>query len=172
MHQTQNLIYRKITFDDAEGIFELDSNAEVHRYLGNKPIQNLDKAKDIIEYIISQYEKNGIGRYAVIEKKSGDLIGWTGLKLEDKETNGYVNYYDIGYRFIPRYWGKGYGYESAKYWLDYGFEELKFNKICGAAHIRNIGSNKILQKIGLKYKNEFEYDSELHNWYELERVMK
>ena len=172
MHQTQNLIYRKITLDDAEEIYELDSNAEVHRYLGNKPIQSLDKAKEIIEYIISQYEINGIGRYAVIEKKSGDFVGWTGLKLEDKETNGYVNYYDIGYRFIPRFWGKGYGYESAKFWFDYGFDELRLDKICGAAHIENIGSNKILQKIGLRFVNKFEYDGALHNWYELGRGIK
>lgn len=169
MLETQNLIYRKLTLDDVDGIYELDSNAEVHRYLGNNPIQSKEKAKEIIEYVISQYEKNGIGRYAAIEKSSGAFIGWTGLKLEDLLTNGYTNYYDIGYRFIPRYWQKGYGFESAKFWLDYGFDVLKYDKICGAAHNDNIGSNKILQKIGLKFTNSFMYDGAEHNWYELKR---
>lgn len=170
MLESRNLIYRKLTIDDVDGIYELDSISEVHRYLGNNPIQSKEKAKEIIEYVISQYEKNGIGRYAAIEKSSGDFIGWTGLKLEDKKTNGITNYYDIGYRFIPRYWQKGYGFESAKFWLDYGFDVLKYDKISGAAHHENIGSNKILQRIGLKFTNSFIYDGAKHNWYELKSI--
>ncbi len=165
--QTQNLIIREILPSDVDGIFELDSNSEVHRFLGNNPISSKEKAAEIIEYIRKQYIDNGIGRWAVIEKKSGDFIGWTGIKLEDIETNGFTKYYDLGYRFIPRYWGKGYGYESTFASLNYIVKMLDLKKVCGAAHIDNIGSNRILQKVGLKFINEFIYDGAKHNWYEI-----
>lgn len=165
--ETKNLIIREILPSDVDGIFELDSNPEVHRYMGNHVLTNKNEAEDRIQLIRQQYVDNGIGRWAVIEKKSGDFIGWTGIKLENTETNGFTNYYDLGYRFIPKYWGNGYGYESALASLNYVVENMNIKSIYGAAHIDNIGSNKILQKVGLTFINEFIYDGAKHNWYEL-----
>jgi ribosomal-protein-alanine N-acetyltransferase len=165
--QTKNLIIREILPSDVDGIFELDSNSEVHRYMGGHVLNNKKEAEDRIQHIRQQYIDNGIGRWAVIEKKSGDFIGWTGIKLEDIETNGFTNYYDLGYRFIPRYWGKGYGFESTLDSFNHIVKMLDLKKVCGAAHIDNIGSNRILQKVGLKFINEFIYDGAKHNWYEI-----
>jgi len=165
--ETKNLIIREILPSDVDGIFELDSNPEVHRYMGGHVLNNKKEAEDRIQHIRQQYIDNGIGRWAVIEKKSGDFIGWTGIKLEDIETNGFINYYDLGYRFIPRYWGKGYGFESTLDSFNHIVKMLDLKKVCGAAHIDNIGSNRILQKVGLKFINEFIYDGAKHNWYEI-----
>ncbi len=60
----------------------------------------------MIRTIQKQYEENGVGRLAVIEKESGLMIGWSGLKLLRQPVNGYVNTLDLGYRFIPEFWGK------------------------------------------------------------------
>lgn len=49
---------------------------------------------------------------AMIEKVSGELIGWLGIKLIKEETNGYTNFYDLGYRMRPEFWVKGYAKES------------------------------------------------------------
>jgi len=82
--------------------------------------------------------------------------------------NGYVNYYDLGYRLRREYWGKGIGFESALPFIDYGFNVLKVKEICGAADIRNIASNKILQKCGLTFQNSFDWDGDECNWYKIE----
>ena len=108
----------------------------------------------------------------MIEKKSGEIIGWTGLKLESKETNGFKNYIDLGYRMKPKFWGKGYATESAMAAVRYGFDILGVDKINGAAHADNIASNKVLQKAGLKFINRFEYEAEPHNWYEIKDLSK
>lgn len=170
--ETQRLILRPIEDFDAEGIFELDSNKEVHKYLGNNPIKTMDQAKQVVAFIKTQYKERGIGRHVAIEKETGKFIGWSGLKLnkDDKEElNGKQNFYDIGYRFIPEFWGKGYATESSIAMLKYGFENLNVNKIVGAAEVGNTASNKILKKIGLKFVNSFVFDNTLCNWYELNK---
>nr|WP_299031345.1 GNAT family N-acetyltransferase [uncultured Tenacibaculum sp.] len=170
--ETERLILREFRESETEGIFELDSNAEVHKYLGNNPITTYKQAEDIITFFEEQYKERGIGRFAAFEKESGEFIGWSGLKLntgEKEELNGFTDFIDIGYRFIPRFWGKGYASESAFACLDFGFKEMNYDIIYGAADVENIGSNKILQKIGLQFVNKFDYKGVDVNWYELKK---
>ena len=120
--ETKRLILREVLPTDVEGMFELDSNTIVHKYLGRNPITTKLQALDAIKFIREQYKERGIGRFATIEKSSGDFIGWSGLKLnvgEKEALNGKRNFYDIGYRFIPRFWGHGYATESSLAVLDF-----------------------------------------------------
>ena len=170
--ETERLILREILPSDIEGMFELDSNPIVHKYLGNKPIKTKQKAEEVIDFIRMQYKKRGVGRFAAITKSSGDFIGWSGLKLnlgEEEELNGKRGFYDIGFRFIPCYWGKGYAFESSIANLNYGFKTLNIETIFGAAETENIASNKVLQKIGLQFVNEFPFEDVKANWYELKK---
>jgi RimJ/RimL family protein N-acetyltransferase len=168
--ETDRLILREILPIDLEAMFELDSNPLVRKYIDNDPIKTKEQASEAIEYIRQQYVERGVGRWAAIEKETGDFIGWSGLKLnigEHEELDGKQYFYDVGYRFIPRYWGKGYATESAKVALDYGFKVLNIETIAGIALIENIGSNKVLQKIGLKHIYDFIYEDTQACWYEL-----
>ena len=143
--ETERLIIREIRKSDLEGMFALDSSTEVHKYLGNKTIKTKEEAEKIIKFIQQQYKERGIGRFAVIEKASGNFIGWSGFKLNQgnkEEVNGFQNFIDIGYRFIPKYWNNGYGLESAKACLEFGFKQMNYETIYGAAEIENIGSNR------------------------------
>lgn len=170
--ETERLILREIKETDLDGMFELDANPKVHLYLGNKPILTRKEALENIQFIQEQYQERGIGRFACIEKLTGEFIGWSGLKFNQnkkEEVNGFQNFIDIGYRFIPKYWKKGYGFESAKACLEFGFNTLNYNKICAAALEDNIGSNKILTKIGLQFVNQFDYENVKANWYELKK---
>lgn len=163
---------RELLITDVDDMFELDSNPEVHKYLGKNPINTKAQAEAAIAFIRTQYLERGIGRFATIEKSSGNFIGWSGLKLNtgEIETLGTKKeFYDIGYRFMPKYWGKGYATESSIAVLDYGFQNLKLDLICGAAETGNTASNAILQKIGLQYIEQFPYESEMVNWYELKK---
>lgn len=170
--ETERLILREVLESDVEGMYQLDSDPEVHKYLGNKPIKTKEQAKKAINFIRQQYEQFGIGRFAAIEKESGDFIGWSGLKFnsgEKESLNGKQDFYDVGYRFIPRFWGKGYATESALVALDYGFKVKQYEIIAGIALIDNIGSNKVLRKIGLKHKEDFVYEDTKASWYELNK---
>jgi ribosomal-protein-alanine N-acetyltransferase len=163
--ETDRLILREIIPSDVMYIFRLDSDPEVQAYVGNAPITTLEQAQKTTDYILQQYATNGIGRWAVIEKKTNEFVGWSGLKfINDQVINGHQNYYDLGYRFLKAHWGKGYATEAARASLDYGFKKLKLSEIFAFADTRNSASRQVLKKVGFKEVNTFEYNGNLHYW--------
>lgn len=165
--ETERLLMRPIELSDAEALFALDSNPKVHLYLGNNPITEMEQVHGYIESIRNQYIQNGIGRFIAETKDTHEVIGWIGLKFITEPENNHVNFYDIGYRLREEFWGKGYAYEGAKKWLDHAFGEMKIPTMYASAHTENIGSNKILQKLGLQQTEQFFWHDILCNWYEL-----
>lgn len=159
---------RQFQATDNEAMFIMDSNPNVHQYLGNTPLTKIDECDAYIKSIQKQYADNGIGRYVVIIKETQEIIGWAGIKFITEPENNHVNFYDLGYRFAEAHWEKGYGYEAAKAWLEYGFNEMKLPKIYATAHIDNAGSNRILQKIGFQKNGQYMHYDLLCNWYELQ----
>lgn len=164
--QSPRLIYRELLPSDDLSMFELDSNPNVHRYLGNNPVTTIEQSRVYIELVSDQYKTNGIGRMAVILKDSGEFIGWAGLKLE-RNVNGRDWFYDVGYRLIERYWGNGYATEAAKFFIDYGFNVLKLRTINASALFANIASCKALQKAGMNIIETYDYQGEEAAWLEI-----
>ena len=68
--ETSRLILREIELTDDAGMFELDSNPNVLRYIGTPPLTHIDQSRDVIRFIRNQYEQYGVGRLAVILKNS------------------------------------------------------------------------------------------------------
>ncbi len=168
--ETERTILREILPTDIDGFFELDSDPEVHRYLGNKPVADKKQIIDAIKFIRQQYVDNGIGRWAIIDKKTKDFVGWTGLKFVTELTNQHRNYYDLGYRLRKKYWGQGIATETAFASLNYAFDKLKADEIYAMADCENDGSNKILSKIGLVFIEIFDFDGIKHNWYKIDKT--
>ncbi len=167
--ETNRLIMRPFEETDAEGLFLLDSNPEVMKYVGGIVSTEVEQSRQMIEFIQNQYKENGVGRLAVIEKSSNILIGWSGLKYLTKEINGMKNVYELGYRFLPEYWGKGYATETAIAALNYAFNEIKTDVVYAMAVTENTGSNRVLQKLGFEELGTFLDDGDLCYWYKLEK---
>jgi ribosomal-protein-alanine N-acetyltransferase len=151
-------------FTDAQGMFALDSDPEVHKYLGNNPVKTIQEVESAIDLIRKQYIKNGFGRCAVIDKVTNEFLGWGGIKYEENFRPNFA-YNDIGYRFRQEFWGKGIATEVATASLKWGFETLKLKEICGTADVENLASNKVLNKIGLNFKEVVFYEETPCNWY-------
>lgn len=147
--ETPRLILRQFTEADALAIKQLNSEPGVLKYIP-EPIPASEEAalKIIVDIILPQY-KNNLGRWAVHTKTNNEFIGWCGLKWI-KETNEI----DLGYRFKPAAWGKGYATEAAQHTLNYGLQQLQLKKIGAHAHIDNIASQKVLEKIGMQFVGE------------------
>jgi ribosomal-protein-alanine N-acetyltransferase len=152
--ETERTIMRKLTKEDAENFYNLNLDEEVLKFTGDKPFENLQTAIDFLTNY-DQYEKYGVGRLAVIDKETLKFIGWCGLKYNQDK-----NEYDIGFRFYKNYWNKGYATETAKKCLDFGFGKLKIEKIVGRAI-------KVLEKIGMIFKENFDFEGSEGLIYEL-----
>jgi ribosomal-protein-alanine N-acetyltransferase len=168
--ETDRLILRPLEHSDAEEMFAMDKNPEVHKYLWQKPVQKIDEVIKVIEYVRTQYEKNNIGRFATIIKETGEFIGWTGIKfVDDHVENGNTNFYDYGYRLNEKFWSKGYATEASKAWLDYGFNQMKIDKMNAYTHSENGASNHILQKVGMKLMEDYpDKDGVIWKWWQME----
>lgn len=169
--ETERLILREIIPSDDERLFILDSDPEVHKYIGTEPLTDIQQAREYIKLIRQQYVDFGIGRWAVIEKESNLLIGWSGIKYYNTPINKHIDFYELGYRFIPEFWGKGYATETAKAWLNYGFQKFKTNEIYAMTDIHNMNSKNVLVKAGFKYIETFDYDghNDMADWFEIKR---
>ncbi|MDG1433921.1 MAG: GNAT family N-acetyltransferase [Saprospiraceae bacterium] len=164
--QTDRLILREWRMEDAFGILKLNSNPDVIKYLHLEPMKTEEEALDNIKWVTDQYSKNKIGRWIMLKKSTNEFMGWTGLKLEDMEMNGNKYFYDVGYRILPKFWGKGYATESVIASVKYGFEEMKLNKINAAAHCKNIASCRVLQKVGFEELETFKIFNFQAYWFE------
>jgi RimJ/RimL family protein N-acetyltransferase len=172
--ETKRLLLRPLELSDAEAMFAMDKNPEVHKYLWQNPTQTVEETIKIIEYVRSQYEKNNIGRFATILKETNEFIGWTGIKyIDDHIENGNTNFYDYGYRLNEKFWGNGYATEASVAWLDYGFNQMKIDKMNAYTHSENGASNHIMQKVGMKFMEDyFDNDGILWKWWQMENPSK
>ncbi len=168
--ETERLQIRPLEKSDTHRLFLLDSNPDVMKYVGQTVLTKPEESEKVIEMIQQQYQKFGVGRFAVIEKESGLLIGWSGLKFIDYEINGFQNFYEIGYRFLPDFWGKGYAKESVKGFIEKAFTEIKIDTLYAYAHSENNASNSALEKLGFEKTGEFEEPDGICFWYEMKRA--
>lgn len=165
--ETDRLILREILPEDEAGFFEMDSDPEVHKYLGNNPVTNIEQIREVIKMVRQQYIDNGIARWAMIEKSSGHFVGWSGLKLVKEMHNQHINYVDLGYRLLRKYWGHGYATESATAARDYAFQAMNLTELIGVTDSGNLGSQNVLTKIGFQFVEQYEEDGMVLNWYRL-----
>lgn len=168
--ETQRLIIREIEMTDVDDFFEMDSDPEVHKYILQTPVKSKDEVTEVIKMLRQQYKENGIARWAVTDKVSGEMLGWCGIKFYTDELNGHQNFYEHGYRFKQKHWGKGYATESSKAVLDWAFDNLDANTIYAITDLGNAGSIHVLTKLGFELKEVFQYEENLEcNWFELKK---
>ena len=147
--ETARLQLREMVEADVHDVYQLNSSPDVMRYLGaERTLSSLEEALALLRVrIFPQYQNYSIGRWAVILKSNRLFIGWCGLKYEPE-----TNEYDLGYRFIQKYWGKGYATEAARGVLEYCRLHLPDKRIVGKALIENLASIRVLEKIGMQFE--------------------
>lgn len=161
--ETSRLRLREITPDDAEQAYALNADPEVLRYTGDQPFASVPDAKEFLRNY-SDYRDNGFGRWAMIRTTDNRFLGWCGLKRD--RTTGEV---DIGFRLFRDCWNQGYASESASACLRYGFFQLSLDTIVGRAMRANTASVRVLEKIGLSYSHDFDFDGQPGVVYQIRR---
>jgi len=147
--QTPRLILRQFTEADAPLILSLNSDPEIVKYVHEPTLQTEAQAQKILTDIILPQYKNNLGRWAIHTKDNMEFIGWCGLKHRPE-----LDEIDLGYRLMQKAWGKGFATEAAQHTLNHGLNNLQLKLITGRAHIENLASIKVLEKIGMDFIGE------------------
>ena len=103
---TERLFHRAMQPEDAEAFFVLNSNPEVLRHTGEPPLHSVAEARERIE-AYEDFDTIGYGRWGSFLAETGAMIGFCGLKYLPE-----MDEVDIGYRFLPEYWGRGLATEA------------------------------------------------------------
>lgn len=149
--ETPRLLLRNFLVSDAEDMYKLNSDWEVIKYTGDTAFDSLEAAKDFLRNY-DPYSKTGMGRWLVIRKSDHTCLGWCGLKWHEGD------WVDLGYRFFKKYWNQGYASESSIYCLEYGFSELELQEVFATVMPENVGSVRVLEKLGFQFIKEIDED--------------
>lgn len=148
--ETDRLILREITPADTDRLHQILSDPITMQFWP-KPFDR-DGAERWVHRSVTAYRDLGFGRYAVILKSSGELIGDCGFMRV--EVNG-VEENDLGYILDRKFWNQGFATEAAKACLHYGLHELKMKRIVASMETKNLASKAVAKKIGLRLEREF-----------------
>ncbi|MCD0473822.1 GNAT family N-acetyltransferase [Flavobacterium sp. EDS] len=168
--ETERLILRELEYTDENDLFEMDSDPEVHLYIENNPVKEISEITKVIEMLKKQYQENGIARWAVVDKQTNECVGWSGLKYFNESLNKHNNFYELGYRFKKKHWGKGFATEAAIAILNYGFSNLKVDSVFAITDPNNSNSKKVLTKLGFDFQETFDYEGDMTDWFELKKI--
>jgi RimJ/RimL family protein N-acetyltransferase len=146
--ETDRLILRPMTAEDAEFILELLNEPSFIRNIGDRKVRNIEDAKGYISNgPVESYTRNGFGLYLVELKETHEAMGMCGLIRRNS-----LNDVDIGYAFLPRYWSQGYALEAAMAMKQYAQEELGLNRLVAIVDPENLPSIRLLEKLGMKFE--------------------
>lgn len=151
--ETERLLLREYEEADAEAFLALNSNPDVMRFTGDAPLVSLEQARSVLlEHPIADYRVHGYGRWACALRESGEVIGFAGLKYLPEKSE-----VDLGYRFLPTYWGRGLATEACKATIAYGFDTLELKQITALVRPENAASIRVLEKCGLTFSGMVQY---------------
>ena len=145
--ETKRLRIRKLTLNDASFFYELVNDPDWIRFIGDRNVQTLQDAEDYLtNRIFKAYKDWGFGFYAVVNKKSDDLVGISGFVKRDE-----LEHVDVGFAFLPKGRGQGFAYESTQALMNYGQETLNFTTVLAIANNDNERSHSLLKKLGFQF---------------------
>lgn len=146
--ETARLRLRQFTLDDLDDLFRLYRDPEVMKYISGRA-RTRDETEASLFRIIKQWE-HGFGMWAVVHKTQRKMvIGRCGLGFLDNTPE-----VELGYAFAKPYWGMGIATEATFASLKYGFEQAKLDRIVAIARPENIASQRVMQKVGMKYEKD------------------
>lgn len=149
--ETERLIIREYTIEDAPLAFKYSQEDSAKKELPDEVIKDLDSAKKIIQWLIGQYKDKRLPLvYVVAQKESGLFIGH--VSLSAVQQNG--RKVEIGYAIAAAFQGKGYASEMGAPFAAWGKQALQLENVYGIVKASNVASWRTLEKSGFTLQSE------------------
>ncbi len=148
--ETQRLVLREIAIEDADVIFVLMSDPQVMRYYG-APMHSRDEAVKRVSSIRAAFQERSIVYWAITEKVSEKFVGSGGFwRIVKPDSRAH-----IGYELASAWWNRGFMTEAVRAMVKFGFETIGLHSIEAGIHPDNVGSRRVLEKVGFVREGYF-----------------
>ena len=153
--QTERLVLRQWCSADLEPLSRMNADPIVMEYFQSVLIP--EESNALLQRAYNHIEEHGWGKWAVVLKETGEFIGRIGLEEVDFHSSFSPNI-ELGYRLAFEHWGKGYASEGASAVLKYGFNYLNLNEIVAFTPVRNLRSQRVMERIGMHHDPRDDFD--------------
>lgn len=150
---TDRLVLRRFTASDVDLLVDLGSDPEVMRYLDRNPPTRDEIERSILPEILESYQRDPrFGRWAALERQSGEFLGRFGLGIAD---TGIPCSLSLGYRLRRSVWGRGMATEGGRALTDRAFAEFGARRVRAQTMAVNRASRRVMEKCGMRHIRTF-----------------
>jgi ribosomal-protein-alanine N-acetyltransferase len=146
--ETDRLILRKMTLDDAEAVFAYASDPEVTRYVIWDTHRSIEDSRAFLELTVQKYESGGEPDWGIVYKGDQRFVGTCGFTSWEV---GHARA-ELGYVLSRRYWGRGLMSEAVRAMIAFGFERMGLNRIEARCIAENVASARVMEKAGMTHE--------------------
>lgn len=144
--KTERLILEPFQLSHAEAMNVMNADPEVMRYIG--PVETLTETRNWIEDVLGRWAKFGYSWWSIFLRQNGDFIGAACVQHLANKDGAPL---EIGWRLIPTYHGKGYATEAGQAAIDFAFGALGTDYLVAVADPDNEASQRVMQRLGMRY---------------------
>jgi RimJ/RimL family protein N-acetyltransferase len=146
--ETERLILRKMTPDDAEAVFAYASDPEVTRYTAWDTHHTIEDSRAFLELVLGKYRSGGEPDWGVVYKDDHRFVGTCGFASWEA---GHARA-ELGYVISRGYWGRGLMPEAVRTIIAFGFEKMNLNRVEARCIAENVASARVMEKAGMTYE--------------------
>lgn len=152
--ETERLVLRLFTPDDAADNYRIYTDADNMKYMGRLPDSVEFERYHIRRHIADYYDRHGFGLWAVVLKEENRLVGRCGFLYQPVEGGREI---EVSYLIDKRHWGRGLATEAAGATVRLGFERYKFPRVVALINPENVASVRVAEKVGMKYERDVDF---------------
>lgn len=148
--QTERLVLEHFGHGDAPFIVSLLNQPSFLANIGDKGVRDAADAKRYLDQgPLASYRRHGFGLFRVSLRDTLQVVGMCGLIRRDT-----LDDVDLGYAFLPGFWGRGYAEEAARASLNYGLDELRLPRVVAVITPGNVPSVRVVEKLGMTFRKK------------------
>ncbi|PFN05657.1 GNAT family N-acetyltransferase [Bacillus cereus] len=157
--EAKRLLLPKLDMSHLDDLFEVYSNPQTTTYVPRNVHKNKEETRSLLEKMMETTDESKSFIWSVIYKGNQKVIGTCGMWVLPN------NSASLGAVISPLYWGKGFIVEALEKLIKFGFQELSLNRIEGRCDVKNIASERVMQKLKMTYEGTLRQSVQINERY-------
>ena len=150
---TERLVLRPLVPEDVPALHRFHNDPEVRRYLWDNHEVSAETVREIVDASEDCFRDLGAGFFAIeLGSNPGELAGFCGYRRFEGGDQP-----ELLYAILPEFWGEGFVTEAAQAVLRHGFESCDMASVIGATDTPNQRSVRVMQRLGMIFRERREY---------------